>query len=238
MLELLRFVRRRRESSQAEFTRWWLEEVGARVVHAGGVERFVLSTAIEDGDTAPGQSSSDVWFSADTAGYHGCSQLWFSSEEQAARFYASPAYRDALTKEEEGVHGAATFELVTRRHVIIEQIRIEQATRLLTMICAMRRKAAMTVQAFQEYYLNEHTQYTTKNPGQRAYDQLHTISGRIVPGEPKYDGVSVVWLDDRAGYTRLLASEELQRSIADASEFVDMGSITTILAEDHRLVWP
>ena len=222
MIQMVKLVRRRKEFSLQDFRAWWTEEIGSRVARLGGLERYVLSPAIEEDPAAT---------------YHGISQMGFSSEESARQFLASPAYREVLALEAKGLDTTASTEFMTWAHLITETVPLRRDSQLVMKAWAFKRKPGMSVENFQDYYLNHHTRYSLLLPGQRVYFQLHTHKSEYVGKEPPFDGVTMTWYDDQNALARMLGSVEFARGVADGQLFLDFDQFTSVTAENHRLIW-
>src|SRR3989454_8056695 len=59
-----------------------------------------------------------------------------------------------------------------------------------------KRKAGMSVDAFQAYWRTAHPEVVVKLPGIRRYVQSHTLPSAYRKGEPVYDGIAELWFDD------------------------------------------
>src|SRR5262249_19688627 len=61
-----------------------------------------------------------------------------------------------------------------------------------------KRRAGMSVDEFQAYWLGRHPDVVTKLPGVRRCVQSHTRPAVYRDREPVYDGIAEVWFDDTA----------------------------------------
>lgn len=96
-----------------------------------------------------------------------------------------------------------------------------------------KRKAGMSVEDFQAYWLNEHPKEVTKLPGIRRYVQSHPLTGGYRKGELVYDGLAEVWADDVAAFRAMSTSPQYKALIADEERFIDRSSMVFLLTEEH-----
>ena len=67
---------------------------------------------------------------------------------------------------------------------------------MLKLVSVIKRRADLSPQAFQSYWLETHAQLVAQLPGLRRYVQCHTLPGGYKKGEPAADGVAELWFDD------------------------------------------
>lgn len=100
-------------------------------------------------------------------------------------------------------------------------------------ISFFKRKPGMSVEGFQEYWRTAHAEIVVKMPGIRRYVQSHTRLSGYRPGEPIYDGIAEIWLDDTRAMRALVATREYAAVQADELQFIDRASMGLIITEDH-----
>lgn len=103
---------------------------------------------------------------------------------------------------------------------------------MIKVVSLFRRKAELSVTAFQDYWLNTHAPIVCRMPEVRRYVQSHTRSSGYRNRTPAYDGVAELWFDDSDALRTLAGCPELQATIADHHEFMDMDSYTEFVGED------
>lgn len=110
----------------------------------------------------------------------------------------------------------------------------------------MRRLESLSREEFQTYYRKVHTQVApnaTETLGMRRYVQLHALPedvndafGESRGGEPSFDAVAEIWLDDYEAYERHWNSEEgkevLQRLLEDEKNFVDWSRSVIMMSKE------
>src|SRR3989442_1703885 len=96
-----------------------------------------------------------------------------------------------------------------------------------------KRKAGMSVDAFQAYWRTAHPEVVVKLPGIRRYVQSHTLPSAYRKGEPVYDGIAELWFDD-TGAMRALAGTAAYAAVqADEARFIERSTMGLIITEEH-----
>jgi uncharacterized protein (TIGR02118 family) len=96
-----------------------------------------------------------------------------------------------------------------------------------------KRKAGMSVEAFQAYWRTAHPDVVVKLPGVRRYVQSHTLPSGYRKGEPAYDGIAEVWFDDTATMRALAGTAEYAAVQADEARFIERSTMGLIITEEH-----
>ena len=96
-----------------------------------------------------------------------------------------------------------------------------------------KRKAGMSVDAFQAYWRRSHPDVVTRLPGLRRYVQSHTLVSGYRKGEPAWDGIAEVWFDDTAAMRSLRGTPAYERVVADEAEFIDRATMGLIVTDEH-----
>jgi len=86
-----------------------------------------------------------------------------------------------------------------------------------------KRKAGMSVEAFQGYWRSKHPEVVVKLPGLRRYVQSHTLLSGYGKGEPVHDGIAELWFDDTGAMRAFAGSETYAAVRADEERAVDIG---------------
>jgi uncharacterized protein (TIGR02118 family) len=90
----------------------------------------------------------------------------------------------------------------------------------------LRRRAALSVERFQGYWLEHHAPLVARLPGLRRYVQSHTLASGYRKREPAADGIAELWFDDLAALKSLAGTTELAAVLADEAHFVAAQSQT------------
>ncbi len=96
-----------------------------------------------------------------------------------------------------------------------------------------KRKQGMSVETFQAYWRTKHAEVVVKLPGIRRYVQSHTLLSGYRKGEPVYDGVAEVWVDDTQVMRAQAGTPEYAAVRADETNFMDVSSMGSIITEEH-----
>jgi uncharacterized protein (TIGR02118 family) len=105
------------------------------------------------------------------------------------------------------------------------------------LVFVLRRRAEMTRDAFQEYWLHTHAPLVSgvaEVLGIVRYQQVHTVSEDTTRAAPPFDGVAELWFDA----ARATGSPEEQRAAAtmlleDEARFIDLSASPIWLATEH-----
>ena len=98
----------------------------------------------------------------------------------------------------------------------------------------VRKSPAMSLEQFANYWIEEHTPFTARVPGVRAY-RCYAATG-APDGAPAVEGVAILSFDDRAAYERAIASPEFAMAIGDAPNFQDTAATTALFADEYVIV--
>jgi uncharacterized protein (TIGR02118 family) len=96
-----------------------------------------------------------------------------------------------------------------------------------------KRKAGMSVDEFQAYWLSQHPKVVTQLAGLRRYVQSHTLPAAYRKGEPVYDGIAEVWFDDTSAMHALRGTAAAAAVRADEARFIDHATMGVIITEEH-----
>lgn len=103
---------------------------------------------------------------------------------------------------------------------------------MIKVISVFRRRLGMSVEAFQDYWRNQHADVVCRMPGVRRYVQSHTLLSGYRKRTPACDGVAELWFDDSDALRGLADTRELKETLADHGEFMDPASYMEIITED------
>ncbi len=96
-----------------------------------------------------------------------------------------------------------------------------------------KRKAGMSVEAFQTYWLGTHPDVVVKMPGIRRYVQSHTLPSGYRKAQPIYDGIAEIWFDDTLAMRALAGTAAYAAVQADEANFIERSSMGLIITEEH-----
>ena len=99
-----------------------------------------------------------------------------------------------------------------------------------------KRKPGMDLDAFRTYWLNEHPKAVLRMPGLVRYTQNHPLPGGYAKGELACDGVAETWWEDMETLRRNATTPLFAELCEDEARFIDRGTMTTLLVEEHVVV--
>jgi len=100
----------------------------------------------------------------------------------------------------------------------------------------LKRKAGMSVEDFQRYWLTRHPEVVLRLPGVRRYIQSHTLPSAYRKGEPAYDGIAEVWADGTDALRAMTRSPENAHVQADEANFIDRATMGFVVTEERVIV--
>jgi uncharacterized protein (TIGR02118 family) len=95
------------------------------------------------------------------------------------------------------------------------------------LVMTLKRKAGLSVDEFQDYWLRQHAPLGARIPQVRRYVQTHPLPQGYSRGELICDAVGELWFDDEASYHAASKTEAFKRAAEDTPRFADT---TTVLA--------
>lgn len=104
---------------------------------------------------------------------------------------------------------------------------------MVKVITCIKRKPGMSVEDFQGYWRARHPDVVLALPGLRRYVQSHTRLAGYRKGEPVYDGIAEVWVDDTGVLKTLAGSAAYAAVQADEARFIDRARMDVIVTEEH-----
>ncbi|WP_458189002.1 EthD family reductase [Haladaptatus sp. NG-WS-4] len=99
---------------------------------------------------------------------------------------------------------------------------------MMKMVDLLVRKDGTSHQEFEDYWLNEHSELAKDLPGLRKY----VTSVSKDPEKAGYDGVLELYFDSTADMKAAFDSEQGERVMADAAEFIDVDAGPTLIVEE------
>jgi uncharacterized protein (TIGR02118 family) len=104
---------------------------------------------------------------------------------------------------------------------------------VIKVVTCIKRKPGMSVEDFQAYWRARHPAVVVRLPGVRRYIQSHTRIAGYGKGEPIYDGIAEVWLEDGKAMHALRGTQELAAVEADEVRFIDRATTRVIATDEH-----
>ncbi|HKD67973.1 MAG TPA: EthD domain-containing protein [Candidatus Binataceae bacterium] len=202
------------------FTYWRKRHVRAVSDPVPQIRRYAQSHRIPD---PPGDAI-----------YQGCAESWYDNLEDVLAMRNSGAYPKMLADERNFIDPGSTEFLLTEDRAIVDGERKPGMVKCLVLV---KRKPAMTVAAFRQYWFEVHAPQAAKFDLVRRYVQCPTVDLAYAVAEPRWDGCAHIWFDDVESARRAATSKEYERvGKADASNFI--GAYTSFWAREHLVIWP
>jgi uncharacterized protein (TIGR02118 family) len=104
---------------------------------------------------------------------------------------------------------------------------------MVKIVIFFKRKAGMSVEAFQEHWRTIHADIIVRLPGIRRYVQNATLASGYRKGEPAFDAVAESWFDDTQAMKALARAPEYAKVLADEPNFIDAASMGSIITDEH-----
>jgi uncharacterized protein (TIGR02118 family) len=226
MVHLLFLVKRKEGLNRQAFSRHWREIHAPLAQRIPGVRRYVQSHILD----TPGEEPP----------YDGVAEIWVDDEHAATAVFQSREYREgAYVDEPHFVDVQRVVRLRTQDHVVLAGAPISRTERLVKRLSFVRRKPDLDREEFCRYWREVHGPLAAKLPELRRYVQCHALSSAYAKGTPPFDGVAQLWFTDLSAMQRALVSREYQEEARpDGQKFTAPAGIVTLVAEEHRVVWP
>ncbi len=104
---------------------------------------------------------------------------------------------------------------------------------MIKVVSVIKRRSDMSVEAFQDYWGNQHSQLVIQLPSLKRYVQSHTRLSGYKNQNPAVDGISELWFDDTDALVALQNSSLLGKVADDEKKFIDTSSQIQLLVEEH-----
>jgi uncharacterized protein (TIGR02118 family) len=160
-------------------------------------------------------------------------EAWFD-DTQAMRELAPSAEYAAVRADEANFIDAASMRVVlTDERVVVDGAAPRGAVKL---IAFLPRRQGLAVDRFQAHWREVHGPLAAAVPGCRRYVQCHARPGIYASGrEPAYDGIAMLWFDDREALSAAGESAAFQRTLADEPSFLAPGPRPFVVASEVEI---
>lgn len=98
-----------------------------------------------------------------------------------------------------------------------------------------KRKAGLSVEAFQTEWRGAHAEKVLRAPGLRGYVQSHVLLSGYRKGEPFCDGLAEMWFADAGAVDAARASRAFAEARADADRFRESSTAGAMLTIEHLI---
>lgn len=126
-----------------------------------------------------------------------------------------------------------------------EQPRKESMLKLMHLL---RRRPELTLEQFQEHWLERHADFARGMPEVRRYVQYHGVADDPIktalqqaadaPLEESYDGVAISWWESAGAMRRAMEGPAVAAALADEEHFIDHSRSVAVLTEEQVIVEP
>jgi uncharacterized protein (TIGR02118 family) len=205
-----------------EFVRHWAE------VHAPLVRAMPSIRGYVRDIVSPGVGPRAAW--------HGAEELWVDDEEAADALMRDPRFLGGpLADESLFVDTEAIVRLRTRDHAVVAGEAIAEAASLPKRMTFLKRKPDMSRAELLSYWRDVHGPLAGSVPGVRRYVQSPVVASEFSDGEPRFDGMAQVWLNDSQALQEALASPLFREQVkSDAANFVATELTVTLAVQECR----
>ncbi len=107
---------------------------------------------------------------------------------------------------------------------------------MIKVIEIINHRPDLSIEAFQDYWLNTHGPIVSRLPGLRRYVQSHTRLGGYRRGEVAFDGIAELWLDDKAALAQMATTDEFAAAKADEPNFIDSTRLVELVVDEHVIL--
>ena len=222
MVKALSFFKRRAGTGVEEFQAYWRSRHPDVVTKLPGVRRYVQSHT----RMAAYQRGEPV--------YDGIAEVWFDDTAAMHALRGTPEMTAVQADELRFIDRATMGMIITDDRVIKDGPTPPGTAKGVGFV---RRKAGMTVEAFQRHWCRVHAPLGAALPSLRRYVQSHPRPSAYGRGrDPAWDGVAIIWFDDSAALRAATATAEWERAKADDGNFIAPGPVAFIVTTEHVIV--
>lgn len=112
---------------------------------------------------------------------------------------------------------------------------------MIKLIVAVRRRAGMSPEDFQDHWRNRHATLVKDSPATakyvRKYVQCHTMLDEYAQGEVAFDGTAELWFDSVADKDAFFSDPDYLRDVSpDEERFADMTQTVFFVTEEELVV--
>ena len=124
-----------------------------------------------------------------------------------------------------------------------------ERSHLIKLLYCLHRRPELTLQEFQDHWLERHSDFGRANPQVLRYVQYHTLADDPVhralaqAGEghepaASYDGMAVAWFENSQTLQESMRSDNVAAALEDEKRFIDHSRSTAVLCDEHVIVEP
>jgi hypothetical protein len=119
---------------------------------------------------------------------------------------------------------------------------------MVKLVQLLRRKPGLTLEEFQQHWLERHSHFGLRTPAVRRYVQYHALANDPIretlaqaaagPSVESYDGVSITWFDDVDALRHAMRDDDVAVALAEQVHFIDHSRSVALLADEYVIVEP
>jgi len=220
MIHIHYFITRKPAHDDTSFHRYWRETHGPIAARIRQVHRYVQSHRIPyEGSNSP---------------YDGEAEVLIDNLQALAELRTSKEYLEGALADERNFIDLTRVEwMATTDHAITDGPAGDQ---LIKGVWQIKRKPAMPLNKFRQYWREVHGPIAARLPGLRRYVQSHLIDDAYLYAEPRFDGVAQLWFDSPQAMLTAFESAQGKATAADSLEFIDASSQWMFVAREHIVV--
>jgi uncharacterized protein (TIGR02118 family) len=215
--------------SEAEFQRYWRYDHAVNYAsRIPQIVRYSVNLRLPlAGDT-------------DSPPFGGVAEIWLRNEqEQLASLQSREFLEGARADEPRWAAFWATLALDTTGHLLQDEDAAVRDRPWIKWYVLMKRRPGLSVEAFRAFALRAHAPRVRQLPGLRRYVQCHVRDSAYALGEPRFDGVSLLWFDTPVALVEALGSSAFRETVQrDWELFVEPRYLVTLAAEEHWVIRP
>jgi uncharacterized protein (TIGR02118 family) len=107
---------------------------------------------------------------------------------------------------------------------------------MIKLITCLKRIPQIPPTAFQEYWRTKHAEIVRPLPGIRKYIQSHVLLDCYQTGQPIYDGVAEIWVDDTNTVRNFQDTPVMKNIQKDEPNFFLVNSSPLIITKEYEII--
>lgn len=220
MVTMVTWFKRKPGMSIEEFGKYWSGPHAELVLTMPGFHRY------HQCHTLPG-----IYKKTEPV-YDGVALLWFENGDAVREMSASKAAQEVLVDEKRFIDHSYYGSILTDEHLIKEG---EIPDNAVLNIEFVHKKPALALEAFRDYWREQHGPLAAKIPHILRYIQCHTRLGIYRAGKtPAYDGVALTWFASTDSMRSSAETPAYQATREDENNFLAPGPLPFIITRQQK----
>jgi uncharacterized protein (TIGR02118 family) len=221
MIKVIGVVRRKAGLPVIDFQTYWRNIHAIHVRRLPGLRRYVQSHTILSG------------YRGRTPVFDGVAELWFDDTDALRALGPGAELAAVRSDSAEFVDPDSYNEFITE-DVVIKDGNVP--ANCVKNVEFVKKKPAMSPQAFHEYWIGIHGPLGSSIPQVRRYVQSHTRAEAYSADRvPPFDGLALTWFDDTTAMRAAAATPEYAQTRGDEENFVSV-PLDFIITTEHIIV--